>query len=98
MLSLLNNSICVLISSKQHNHDSSALDFILAASNLTENITVIFLEEGNHQIHHFLKPLEGFDITKLFTDNKNHQCHFIKFLSKKEILNHVTHCEHLFCF
>lgn len=87
-------------------HTEEALDFILGASNVTENITVIFIKQGVNQINNF-KALKGFEINDIYAEKESieayninlSQCHLTPHvISRKAIKNHVTHCQQIFAF
>lgn len=98
MSSLQNKSVCFLISSPLPDapHEDNALDFILAASNLTDNITVIFLSLGNERISRYLKPLEGFEIKAIYSDNPG--INPISLINPEKVNHYVTYCQHVFSF
>jgi hypothetical protein len=83
-MSSLTAKICVII--HQNSHTEEALDFILAASNITENIIVIFIGDTKKDLPKY-KALKGFGINQIFTD-----------LTPSEISDHVTHCHQIFAF
>ena len=49
----------------QTEHTEEALDFILAASNITEDIAVIFIKKGVNLMNQF-KALKGFEINNIY--------------------------------
>jgi len=94
--------VCVLLSGE----DEEALDFILAASNLTENISVIFIEKGVLATSTY-KALKGFEITEIYADASAFRANHvdmaslpfpIKLLSPEEIKTHVAHCDKVFAY
>lgn len=98
------NMICIIIDTTDHIEE--ALDFILGASNITENIAVIFIKAGVNQINNF-KALKGFEINDIYAEKESieaynidlSQCHLTPHvISRKAIKNHVTHCQQIFAF
>ncbi len=96
--------IGILIHTADNTED--ALDFILAASNITENIAVIFIKQGVNLMNQF-KALKGFEINQIYAEKESldeynidlNQCALTPYLlSHKAVKKYVTHCQQLFAF
>jgi sulfur relay (sulfurtransferase) DsrF/TusC family protein len=99
---LSSTKLCIFLS----RYDEEALDFILAASNLTDNISVIFIESGVLALSQY-KALHGFEIHEIYAEKKTFHEHQltqsslefpISLLSLEDIQTHVAHCDKIFAY
>src|SRR5262245_58342947 len=88
------------------NNTDEALDFMLGASNLTEDIAVFFIQQGVTVINQF-KALKGFEIHNIYAEKESLEKHQIdlkqcalnpKILPHQAIKNHIAQCQRVFAF
>jgi sulfur relay (sulfurtransferase) DsrF/TusC family protein len=104
LFSAIDRQMLIIIHKAEYNE--AALDFILAANNLTENISVIFIQAGVQQISYF-KALKGFEIEAVYAEKESMDTYQIvldssgirpTLISSLQVKNHVAHCQQIFTF